>query len=171
MTGGYDPEGLLGCLTSIFLVFLGVHSGRILVHYKSAPSRIARWVVWGCLLGGLALAFSGASKDGGWNPLAKNLWSPSFIFATGGAAFVLLALFYLLIDVLKVWNGSPFRFVGMNPILIYCGHEVLGGYFPFSFQIYGYTTHAIFLSMNLIGVTCWCCIAYYLYWNNFFISI
>ena len=38
----------------------------------------------------------------------------------------------LLVDVLKVWSGYPYRAVGMNSILIYVVHEFLGDYIPFS---------------------------------------
>jgi heparan-alpha-glucosaminide N-acetyltransferase len=171
LTGAYDPEGTLGNLTSIFLVFLGLQSGRIILVYKTHTQRIIRWVIWGILIGCLSVLLCEGERDGGWIPITKNLWSPSFIFATGGGAFVLLALSYFLIDVVKVWNGSPFRFVGMNPILIYMGHEILGGYMPFSFALYGDVSHAAMLASNLVGMSCWCLIAYYMYYNRFFISI
>ena len=29
-----------------------------------------------------------------------------------GSGFVLLALFYFLIDVIKLWNGAPFKYPG-----------------------------------------------------------
>lgn len=37
----YDPEGLLGCLTSIFLTFLGLQGGKILLTFKSPRDRLA----------------------------------------------------------------------------------------------------------------------------------
>lgn len=36
----------------------------------------------------------------------------SFIFATGGMAFLLLSFCYLVIDVLGWWNGAPFCYPG-----------------------------------------------------------
>ena len=38
--------------------------------------------------------------------------SVSFIFATGGMAFLLLTFCYLVIDVLGWWTGAPFSFPG-----------------------------------------------------------
>ena len=44
----------------------------------------------------------------------------------------MFGLTYMLVDVLKVWSGYPYRAVGMNSILIYVVHEFLGDYIPFS---------------------------------------
>ena len=38
--------GLLGTLTSILLVYLGVQAGRIILCYHYTFSRISRWTVW-----------------------------------------------------------------------------------------------------------------------------
>ena len=38
----------------------------------------------------------------------------SFIFATGGMAFLLLTFCYLTIDVLGWWSGTPFRYPGKH---------------------------------------------------------
>ena len=53
-------------------------------------------------------------------PIIKYLWSSSFILVTGGASVLLLALFYLLIDVwgFKKW-AFPLIVIGMNSLLIY----------------------------------------------------
>jgi heparan-alpha-glucosaminide N-acetyltransferase len=87
-------------------------------------------------------------------PINKNLWSISFVCVTGGGGLILLTLTYLMVDVYKVWSGMfppilllltrypsplmtnhyagfPFRQMGMNSILLYVGHSLLGGYFPF----------------------------------------
>ncbi|KAI8489416.1 hypothetical protein Bbelb_328590 [Branchiostoma belcheri] len=46
----YDPEGVLGSLTSIFMTFLGLQAGKILLAYKDHGSRLVRWVIWGVVL-------------------------------------------------------------------------------------------------------------------------
>ena len=56
LTGAYDPEGILGNLTSIYLCFLGVQLGRILSTYKDHKGRLIRWVAWGTLWGLLVSA-------------------------------------------------------------------------------------------------------------------
>ena len=53
-------------------------------------------------------------------PINKNLWSSSFVLFAGGWSLLLLALFYLVID---VWGHTRWAFffivIGMNSILIY----------------------------------------------------
>lgn len=59
----------------------------------------------------------------------------------------------------------------MNSILVYCGHELLGGRFPFSWSVTGYVTHAEKLAMNLVGTAAWVFIAYYLHTIKFYLKI
>lgn len=80
LTGSYDPEGFLGNLTSIFLCFMGVQSGRILIHHTEHKQRMVRWVIWGIIFASIGTLLCKGEKNGGWIPLNKNLWSPSFIF-------------------------------------------------------------------------------------------
>ena len=37
----------------------------------------------------------------------------------------MLTVSYLLVDVSRWWSGAPFRYVGMNSILVYAGSEIL----------------------------------------------
>lgn len=41
--------GILGVLTSVFLVYLGVQFGRILKVYTDVKSKMIRWITWGVL--------------------------------------------------------------------------------------------------------------------------
>lgn len=38
--------GLLGTLTTVLCVYLGVHAGRILQVYKKTNERVIRWLIW-----------------------------------------------------------------------------------------------------------------------------
>ena len=53
----YDPEGILGSINSIVIVFLGLQLGKILQFYQDEKSRVLRLGVWGgallCIGGGL----------------------------------------------------------------------------------------------------------------------
>jgi len=165
----YDPEGILGSLTSIFLCFLGLQSGRILVHYKEHLPRIKRWIIWGVFWGTLATILCFGRQEGGPVPINKNLWSASFISVMAGTGFLALALIYFIVDVKKFWNGVPFIFVGMNSILVYVGHETLGDRFPFHWD--ATQTHGALLWENGFGVACWIIIAYRMYQLKFFVNI
>ncbi|XP_046863159.1 heparan-alpha-glucosaminide N-acetyltransferase-like isoform X2 [Xenia sp. Carnegie-2017] len=166
----YDPEGALGSLTSIFLTFLGLQAGKILLNYTEHFERERRLISYGLILGFIAIGLCGASKNDGLIPINKNLWSLSFVIANGSSAFILLTICYVLIDDRKIWHGSPFVFPGMNSILVYCGHEILTFYFPFNWEL-DKPTHSKKLAMNLWGASCWVIIAYYLYKINFFVKI
>jgi heparan-alpha-glucosaminide N-acetyltransferase len=166
----YDPEGILGSLNSIILCFLGVQAGRILVLYKNDYNIIIRFLLWGLLLGGLGVVLCEGQKNEGMIPLNKNLWSLSFILVMGGSAFVLLAALYFIIDVILWWNGAPFKYPGMNSILVYVGSEILQGYFPFSWQQQS-NSHLDLLFANLIAVGLWILIAYYWFRIDFFVKI
>jgi len=86
-----------------------------------------------------------------------------------GLGNLMLLVCYFLIDVQNWWNGAPFVYLGMNSILMYCGHEILGSYFPFSWD--APFTHMGQLRMNLVGVSVWLFIAYYAFLQDFFIAI
>ncbi|KAL1516625.1 hypothetical protein ABEB36_000511 [Hypothenemus hampei] len=70
----FEPEGILGCLTSVLHVMLGVQAGVTLLTFKGHFERILRWLIWGVLLGVIGGALCGFSKEDGLIPLNKNLW-------------------------------------------------------------------------------------------------
>lgn len=166
----YDPEGLLGTLTSILIVYLGVQAGRIILCYHYTFSRIARWTVWAMITGLIAGILCNFSKNDGIIPVNKNLWSLSFVLALASMAFLLQSVLYLIVDAKCWWSGSPLYYAGMNSIVIYIGHEVTKQMFPWSWQPY-YHSHEEYLAMNLWGTTLWMLIAFYLYKRNVFITL
>ena len=54
------------------------------------------------------------------HPIVKHIWTGSFVLFSGGLCFVLLAVFYLLIDEMK-WQrwSKPFIIIGSNSIVAY----------------------------------------------------
>jgi len=170
-TGAHDPEGILGCLTSIVMTFLGLQAGRIVVYYKTHQERMIRWGVWSAICGIIAIGLSGGTQNEGVIPINKNLWSLSFILAQSATGFFGLALCYFFIDVKKWWSGGPFVFVGLNSIAIYVSHECLDYKFPFHYSVDNPTTHAPLLAENLVGVGCWVLVAAYMYWIKFFVKV
>jgi len=169
-TTPHDPEGLLGTLNSLVLVWLGVAAGRVLLVHPTWQGRIKRWLSYAVLTGLAAGALSAFSKNDGLIPVNKNLWSLSFILATASMAFFLLTVMYLLIDVYKFWSGSPLYFPGMNSILLYIGHEMVDGMIPWTWApISG--SHAELLAMNLWGAGLWVFTSYVLYKKRIFFAL
>jgi heparan-alpha-glucosaminide N-acetyltransferase len=166
----YDPEGFVGVISACTLTYLGLMAGRCVVQFDNHKSRLNRWLCWAVVLLLLAGGLCGFSKNEGVMPINKNLWTTSFVFVTAGGGLIMLSITYVFVDVLKIWDGAPFRYMGMNSILIYIGHDILGGFFPFSYQTDS-TSHARQLQMNLIGVCCWAVLGYYFYRIKFFLKV
>src|SRR5262249_20317024 len=59
-------------------------------------------------------------------PIIKNLWTSSFVLVAGGWSLLLLALFYTIIDVLKLRAWAFFFVViGVNAITIYVASRII----------------------------------------------
>ncbi len=119
--GTHDPEGILSTLPAIATCLLGVFTGLVLKNERMAGGKKAL-----TLLGvGVALVLAG-HLWGGYHPVIKNLWTSSFVVLAGGWSLILLAFFYLVIDVVRVKKWAmPFVWIGMNPIAIYLLSDVV----------------------------------------------
>jgi predicted acyltransferase len=110
----WDPEGLLSTVPALTTTLLGLIAG-IWLSAGRTPSRTAA---------GLALAGIAAIAVGEiWHlafPINKNIWTSSYAVFTAGAASLLLALCYWIIDV-KGWRGwtKPFVILGTNAITLF----------------------------------------------------
>jgi heparan-alpha-glucosaminide N-acetyltransferase len=140
------------------------------VYHRSLKARLQRLVLHGaiCLLLGATLC--GFKQHGGFIPVNKNLWSTSFVLVTAGGGCWVLAGLYLIVDEYKLWDGAPFRYTGMNSIVVYAGSEVFEPYFPFSFATTA-NSHWGHLATNVIGASCWNAIATYMYNNRIFVKV
>ncbi|XP_057660056.1 heparan-alpha-glucosaminide N-acetyltransferase [Diorhabda carinulata] len=175
----FDPEGLVGCLTSIFQTFIGVQAGITLIIYKSHSERLIRWLSWAVITGMFGGILSGFSKENGIIPVNKNLWSLSFVMATSCFSFFMLSICYVLVDSKKWWHGKPFIYAGQNAILLYIGHELLDGHFPVRWYIHNSSnlteeprrTHFLALLSDTWATGFWILITYYLYKIKYFFTI
>ncbi|XP_077352550.1 heparan-alpha-glucosaminide N-acetyltransferase [Festucalex cinctus] len=171
-TQPFDPEGILGTINSVVMGFLGMQAGKIIIFYKGKNIHIlCRFLVWATILGISAAILSKCTRDEGFIPVNKNLWSLSYVTCMGSLSFLLLAGMYLITDVLGWWGGQPFIYPGMNSILVYVGHSLLGFYFPFSWEMRFQENHWEWLFQSLWGTALWVIIAYVLYRKKFFLKI
>ncbi|XP_050982366.1 heparan-alpha-glucosaminide N-acetyltransferase [Labeo rohita] len=171
-TEPFDPEGVLGTINSIVMGFLGMQAGKILLFYRKMNKHIlARFLIWALILGISAAILSKCTRDEGFIPVNKNLWSLSFVTCMGCMSFVLLGVMYFVIDVKEWWGGQPFIYPGMNSIFVYVGHSLLGFYFPFSWEMRFQDSHWEQLFQNMWGTALWLFIAYLLYRKQFFLKI
>ncbi|MGS2760796.1 acyltransferase family protein [Sinomicrobium sp. M5D2P9] len=111
----FDPEGLLGTLSSAGQVLLGYVIGKSVLK-SGAPglSQVKKLAL-------LALCFILAGQL--WNfiyPINKPLWTGSYVFFTTGIITALWALFIWVIDIKKVSDWTlVFRVFGQNPLASY----------------------------------------------------
>ena len=131
--GVHDPEGLLSTIPAISTALLGVFAGTLLRRDLPGVTRQRKALLLaGAGVAGLVLGYLWGFAF----PINKNLWSSSFVLFAGGWSLLLLALFYLVVD---VWGYTRWAFffvvIGMNSILIY----MAGGFIDIA-----YTTNFIF---------------------------
>jgi predicted acyltransferase len=117
----FDPEGLLVKIPATATALLGALSGwwlrqKSTTEYRKVAFMLAASVVMFILAYLVGLSF----------PINKKLWSSSFVFQTAACSTLLLALFYLVIDVWKLKNWAfIFIVIGMNPITIYMATGII----------------------------------------------
>lgn len=101
-------------LTFICSVMLGVFAGNILQSQRPAMKKVGLLALIGicCIIAGKIWGI--------WFPIIHHLWTSSLVLFAGGLSFLLLSLFYLVIDVwgYKKWS-FPFVVIGMNAIAVY----------------------------------------------------
>jgi predicted acyltransferase len=113
--GDRDPEGLLSTVPAIATALLGVLAGEWL--RRRDASELRR--VLGLVVAGSVLLVVGALWDRVF-PINKNLWSSSFVLWTAGWSALLLAAFYLAVDVWRLRRVSfALEVIGLNAIAIY----------------------------------------------------
>ncbi len=119
--GVFDPEGLMCIVSASAITLMGGIAGAYLRSGKGAGLRKAG-VLFGAGLGLFALG----TILGTWYPVIKSAWTSTFNIYAGGISLMLLALFYLVIDVWKSrrWTFA-FRVIGMNSITIYLGVKLI----------------------------------------------
>lgn len=117
----FDPEGILCILSASAVTLMGGLAGLVLVSGKLAAYRKTLILA----ASGVGLATAGFVL-GNWYPIIKKAWTSTFDIYAAGLSFILLALFYLVVDVWKVRKWSFFfRVIGMNSITIYLGTRMV----------------------------------------------
>lgn len=166
----YDPEGIMNTLSAVLIVYVGVHAGKILLHYYQCNSRVIRWLLWSAFVGIIAGILCNFDKTDGVIPVSKRIMSLSFVLATSSFAFLLYTILYFLIDYKQCWSGAPFIYAGTNPIVLYVGHILTRRLFPWEWEIAD-PTHWSLLAMNLWTTALWNIIAYFLYRKDIIVTV
>jgi len=110
----FDPEGLLSTLPAICTVIIGFYIAELIGKDSANRKTVIKLMLFGAAATGLGLLWSIVF------PINKPLWTSSYVLYTAGLAMVVLAVIYLITDVLKFqWWGKFFLVFGTNALFAY----------------------------------------------------
>jgi predicted acyltransferase len=117
----FDPEGLLCIISAAGITLMGALAGEILRNKSWGDYKKI-----GILAAAGATGIIVALIIKPYYPVIKSAWTTTFNLLAGGISFLLLALFYMVIDVWK-WRRWAFFFqvIGLNSITIYLGTQII----------------------------------------------
>ncbi|WP_176801355.1 acyltransferase family protein [Kriegella aquimaris] len=166
----YDPEGILSIVSATVITLFGSFAGFILRDKATSQQRKAGVLIGiGIPLIILALLLSPVY------PIIKNIWTVTFNMLTAGISFILMALFYYVIDVLKWRNWTFFfRVIGLNSITIYMGVKIIDFWHASEFLL-GFVANPAGdygdVIFTLGKITLEWLFLYYLYKNKIFLRV
>jgi len=121
---GLDYTWLISSLNFGATTMLGVFSGYIMQSHAEKLKKLRYYLIYGVSLIVLALIWDF------WHPIIKKIWTSSFVLYSGGICVLMLALFYLIIDVLGVRKGTRWMIIiGSNAISAYVAWHLFSGSF------------------------------------------
>jgi predicted acyltransferase len=168
--GNRDPVALMGTIPSIATALFGVVTGQLLK--RDSMSGFTKTLV---MIGaGIACVAAALAWDNDF-PINKNLWSSSFAVFCAGWSLLLLAAFYLVID---VWRFRRWTFffvvIGSNSILIYLAYVCVDfehtAHFLFDGALQGTGAYQPLLWSVAVFLVEWL-LLYLLYRNKLFLRI
>lgn len=116
----YDELGILTTISSVCISIFGSIAGDILRNQSTENKKTIALIGIGIICVAIGLL---------WNlhfPINKRLWSSSFVVLTSGLGFLILALFYWIIDVkgYQKWTFF-FKVIGLNSLVIYFAYRFI----------------------------------------------
>ena len=122
--GGYASLNFIPCMGTMIL---GLFAGT----WLKQPGASRRLFLAGgaCLITGFALHFGGVC------PIVKRLWTPAWVFFSGGCCFTILAVLYEIVDVKQYQRWAfPFVVIGMNSLAMYLMRHTFDGFLQSTLQ-------------------------------------
>jgi predicted acyltransferase len=169
--GTYDPEGVINNISAVGITLMGTLAGLILRSKVLAGKYKKFLILVGLGTGFLILAYILR----GWYPVIKKIWTSTFNLHAGGISMLLLAGFYLVVDVWKYekW-GFYFRVIGMNSITIYLAYTFISFRGISENLLQGLSMHLgeagdLIISLGTLAII-WTCL-YLLYKNKIFLRV
>lgn len=128
--GGYST---LSFLPTLGTMILGLLAGQWLKSDSTPSEKMKRFLILGISL----LAIGSLLNWTGICPNVKRIWTPTWVLFSGGCCFVLLALFYWLVDI-QGYRKAFFWLIiiGMNSIAAYVISHTIVEFIHHSIQIH-----------------------------------
>ena len=118
---GTTYSWILSSLNFAGTTMLGVFAGYFLKSNDKEMKKFWKLLITGLALFGVSLIWHQS------HPIVKHIWTSSFVLFSGGICFVLMAVFYLIVDVWKFQKWTfPFIVIGSNAILAYLISHLTG---------------------------------------------
>ncbi len=152
-------------------VMVGVFAGYLM---QSARDKIVKFRYF--ITGGAALIVLGLILNI-WHPIIKHIWTSSFVLFSGGICILLLAVFYLVIDIWNIRKGTRWMIIiGSNAIFAYVAYHLFSGALSSVAEVFlnglKIRIGAWFEVLSIFGGTfVLYSILYYMYRNKTFIKI
>jgi predicted acyltransferase len=111
----YTNEGLFSTIPALATTLFGIMAGCLLTNNRLTPKQKIT-----CLLGAGAAGIALGLLWGLQFPVIKRIWTSSFCLVASGFASMMLATFYLIVDVWR-WQKwcTPFLWIGSNALAAY----------------------------------------------------
>jgi predicted acyltransferase len=178
---GFEPEGILGTFPAVVNVIAGYLLGAALKHAKDLKLLVRQIAVIGIVL------IIAGNLWGVYFPIAKKLWTSSFVFLCIGIDCLIMAGLVWLKEVKNLnFGGKFFEIIGINPLAIYIFSELLPmalsqikltqkqsifKYITDHFVLFGFTGGWGSIGFAIVfALFCWC-FGYVLYRNKIIIKI
>lgn len=150
-------------------VLSGLFAGEIIKSNLAREKVALKLLIYGAVFLGVGMIW------GIWHPIVKKLWTSSFVLASSGVCFILLAIFYWIIDVKgKTKWAFPLKVIGMNAITAYVISHVIN--FPkvaefimFGLKQYVGDYYEMWLTVGGFGILYW--LLWYMYKKGTFVKV
>ena len=120
--GGYATFSFIPTLGTMIL---GLIAGGVMRSEKSPWAKVK----WLFIAGVIGLAVGWLCGALGICPVVKRIWTPSWVLFSGGWCFLLLAGFYVVVDIVGLRRCAfPLTVIGMNSIAAYCIAHLFDGF-------------------------------------------
>jgi predicted acyltransferase len=120
--GGYAT---LSFIPTLGTMILGLIAGGVMRSERSPWAKVK----WLAIAGLIGLASGWLCGALGICPVVKRIWTPSWTLFSGGWCFLLLAGFYVVVDIIGLRRCAfPLTVIGMNSIAAYCIAHLFDGF-------------------------------------------